>query len=176
MVVLPAGCVLLMLYALSHADKDPAQASPIFYLFCILAQLIALFLLEHADGAARATALVQGMFHLWLVLFLLAFNRISLNSATLARYRLSAGMARTGAVLTVCVYLAALLLCAMPAVISGIAWVFGALRKGSIRLLLFLINLFPAESTGGSMGAGMPPIPGGFLPAQTWFHTRGTSG
>ena len=165
MVILPAGCALLMLYALSHADKDPAQASPIFYLFCILAQLIALFLLEHADGAARATALVQGMFYLWLVLFLLAFNRISLNSATLARYRLSAGMARTGAVLTVFVYLLALLLCAMPAVVSGVIWLFGALREGSIRFLLFLIHLFPAESMDGSMGGGMPPIPQGAVPA-----------
>jgi len=163
-IILPAVCAAMLLYALSFADKDPAQASPIFYFACVLAQLTALFLSRHADEAMQGITLIRSAFYLWLPLFLLAFNRISLNNATLARYRLSAGMARSGAVFTVCVYLIALLLCAMPIVVSGVVFVFGMLRAGSVRLLLFLINLFPTESTGGSMGGGMPMLFEGAAP------------
>ena len=160
-----AGCAVMLLYALSLADKSPSQAPPIFYFACVLSQLIALFLLHNPEESVRGIRILRSAFYLWLLLFLLAFNRISLNNATLARYRLSAGMARTGAVLTVFVYLLALLLCAMPAVVSGVVWLFGALREGSIWFLLFLIHLFPAESMGGSMGGGMPPLPQGAVPA-----------
>lgn len=158
---MPAGCAALLLAAVSHADKSPAQASPVFYFACVFAQLAALFFLYQAEAAVRSMPLMHGAFYLWLLLFLLAFNRISLNNATLSRYRLSAGMARTGTVLTVCVFALALLLCAMPAVVSGIAWLFISLRDGSVRLLLWLANLFPTEVTGGAVAGGMPMIPMG---------------
>lgn len=160
--LLPLGCAGILLFAIAQADKDPAQASPMLYFACTFAQLASLFLLYQADESVRSMALMQGAFYLWLLLFLLTFNRISLNNATLSRYRLSAGMARTGVVLTLCVFALALILCAMPAVVSGINWLFGALREGSILLLMFVIHLFPAESTGGSAGAAMPlPLEGG---------------
>ena len=164
MYAMPASCALLLLWALSHAGKTPAEASPMFYFACVFAQFAALFLLYQADEALRFSVLMRGAFYLWLLLLLLAFNRISLNNATLSRYRLSEGMARAGTVLTVCVFMLALLLRAIPAVVSGLLWLGRALRDASIRLLLFLINLFPAESVGGSMGGGMPMIPESGIP------------
>lgn len=161
----PALFAVLLFVSLFHAGKNPSQASPVFYFACVFAQLISLFLLYHGGGAVSSLSLMQGAFYLWLLLFLLAFNRISLNNATLSRYRLSEGMARTGAALTVCVFFLALLLRAMPAVVSGIIWLARALRDGTVWLLLFLINLFPTESTGGSMGGGMPLPPQMGMPA-----------
>ena len=130
-----------------------------FYFSCVLAQAVSLFFLYQADEALKGMALMQGAFYLWLLLFLLAFNRISLNNATLSRFRLNEGMARAGTLLTVCVFGFALLLCAIPAVAAGIAWLGRALRDGSIRLLLFLINLFPMESTAGAAGGAMTMLP-----------------
>ena len=162
--IMSAGCAAILFFAISLAGKEPAQASPMFFFACVLAQVLALLLEHHANETAHSLAPIQCAFYLWLPLFLLAFNRISLNNATLARYRLSAGMARAGTALTLCVYLLALLLCALPAVVSAILWIFGALREGSIRLLVFLINLFPSETGGGAMGGGMPMLPEGAAP------------
>jgi len=159
MYALPAACCVVLFYALSHADKSPADISPMLYLACVLGQLCALFLTHFSDMPARVTAAADGIFCLWLTLLVLASNRISLNNATLSRYRLSAGMARTGTVLTLGTLLLTLLLCAMPAVVSGITGLARLLRDGSIWLLLFLINLFPAESTSGLSGGGMPMAP-----------------
>ena len=156
--IMPAGCAVILLYALSFAGKSPAHASPMFYFFCVLAQAAALFLLYHADDAVRGMPFMHGAFYLWLLLFLLAFNRISLNNATLSRYRLNTGMSAAGTLLTVSIFLLALLLCAMPAVVSGVIRFFAALRGASVALLLWIINLFPAESTGGSIAGGMPML------------------
>ncbi|MBR2943197.1 MAG: hypothetical protein IKB82_07350 [Clostridia bacterium] len=166
-IVMPAGCAALVLYALSLAGKNPAQVTPMFYFACVLAQAVSLFLLYQAD---HVPLLIRGAFYLWLLLFLLAFNRISLNNATLARYNLSAGMARTGTVLTLCLFVLALLLCAMPAVVSGIIHLFTALRDGSLWLLLAIAHLFPAESVGGSMGSAMPMLPEGIASASQPSH------
>lgn len=157
---MPAGCAALLFAVLSLAGKKPAEASPIFYFSCVFAQAVSLLFLYHAEEPLRSMAPMQGAFYLWLLLFLLAFNRISLNNATLSRFQLSEGMARTGTVLTVCVFLLALVLCAMPAVVSGVIWLARTLRDGTVWLLLFLINLFPDESAGGLAGGGMPMIPG----------------
>lgn len=161
---MPAGCALLLFAVLSLAGKKPAEASPIFYFSCFFAQAVSLLFLYHAQEPLRSMAAMQGAFYLWLLLFLLAFNRISLNNATLSRFRLSEGMARTGTVLTVCVFLLALVLCATPAVVSGVIWLARTLRDGTVWLLLFLINLFPAESTGGLAAGGMPMILGPGVP------------
>lgn len=154
-----AGCTALLAAALFHADKSPAQASPMFYFLCVFAQCAALFLLYQADEAVRRSGIVQGAFYLWLLLFLLAFNRISLNNATFSRYRLSAGMAHAGTALTLCVFALALLLCAMPAVVSGVIWLFIALRDGSIRLLLWLASLLETQSTGGGVSGSPAMLP-----------------
>ena len=165
--IMPACCAAILLYALSLAGKSPAHASPMFYFFCVFAQSAALFLLYHADAAVRSMVLLRGAFYLWLPLFLLAFNRISLNNATLSRYRLSTGMARTSAVLTVCIFLLALLLSAAPAVASGVVWLFRALRTAGVQLLVWLVSLFPSESAGSPAGRIMPLPPLGIAPVDT---------
>ena len=156
---MPAGCAALLIAALLQANKTPAEASPMFYFACAFAQAVSLLFLQGASEAVRRMPLMQGAFYLWLLPFLLAFNRISLNNATLARFRLSEGMARTGTVLTICVFALALLLRSVPAVVAAIVWLGRALREGSVRLLLFILNLFPVESTGGLSSGGMPMIP-----------------
>ena len=166
MYAMPIGCAALLMGSLSQAGKKPSEASPMFYFFCVLAQVLSLFFLHHAQEALKSMPLMRGAFYLWLLLFLLAFNRISLNNATLSRFQRSEGMARTGTVLTICVFALALLLCAMPAVVSGVLWLGRMLRDGSIRLLLFLINLFPSDSTAGAAGGGMPMLPGMGVPVD----------
>lgn len=166
MYAMSIGCAALLMGALSHAGKKPSEASPMFYFFCVLAQAASLFFLHHAEDALKSMLLMRGAFYLRLLLFLLAFNRISLNNATLSRFQLSEGMARTGTVLTVCVFALALLLCAMPAVVSGVLWLGRMLREGSIRLLLFLINLFPSDSAAGAAGGGMPMLPAVGVPVD----------
>lgn len=169
---MPALCSVLLFYALAQADQTPAQAAPVFYFSCAAAQLAALFLLHHADAPVRHMPEPQIAFCAWLLLFLLAFNRISLNSSTLARYPLSESMARMGALLTTIVFLLALLLCATPAVVCGITRLFILLRDGSISLLLWLINLFPMQSTGGSIAGGPMMAPEFVVPVQedpSWF-------
>lgn len=167
MYAMPIGCAVLLMGSLSQAGKKPSDASPMFYFFCVLAQILSLFFLHHAEEALKSMLPIRGAFYLWLLLFLLAFNRISLNNATLSRFQLSEGMARTGTVLTVCVFALALLLCAMPAVVSGVLWLGRMLREGSIRLLLFLINLFPSDSAAGAAGGGMPMLPAVGVPVDT---------
>ena len=156
---MPACCAALFVFSQAYTNKSPAQASPMFYFFCVSAQAVALFLLYQVDEAVRGMVLLRGAFFVWLLLFVLAFNRISLNNASLARYRLSAGMAKTGTVLTLCVFALAAVLCAMPMVVSGVICLFGALRDAGIWLLLSVINLFPSDSTSGSGGPGAPMIP-----------------
>lgn len=169
---MPALCSVLLFYALAQADQTPSQASPVFYFSCVAAQLAALFLLHQADAPVRHMPQLRAAFCAWLLLFLLAFNRISLNSATLARYPLSESIARMGALLTVVVFLLALLLCAMPAVVSAITRLFILLRDGGVYLLLWLINLFPMQSTGGSISGGPMIAPELGVPVQedpSWF-------
>ena len=157
---MPALCAALLAFSLAYASKKPAQVSPMFYLVCILAQAAALFFLYHADDAVRAILHMRSAFFLWLLLFALAFNRISLNNATQARYRLSMGMARTGTALTFCVFLLALVLCAMPIVVSGVIFLFGTMRDAGVWFLLFFINLIPSASTVGSSSPDAPMFPG----------------
>lgn len=152
---MPAGCAAILLFALSHADKTPADASPMFYLGCILGQLLALFIAHYMGVDMPAQ---RGAFCLWMPVFLLVLNRISLNNATLARYRLSEGMARAGTLLTLCVFALAVLLCALPAVVSGVTWLFLMLRDAGIGLLYLLVSLIPSESSGGMGGAPMPML------------------
>ena len=104
MYAMSIGCAVLLMGSLSQAGKKPSEASPMFYFFCVLAQVLSLFFLHHAEEALKSMPLMRGAFYLWLLLFLLAFNRISLNNATLSRFQLSEGMARTGTVLTICVF------------------------------------------------------------------------
>ena len=156
---MPTCCAALLAFAIAYAGRSPAQAPPMLYLFCVLAQALALFLLYQADEAVRAMAHMRGAFFLWLLLFALAFNRISLNNATLARYRLSTGMARTGTVLTLLVFLLALALCAIPTVVSGVIHLFGAMRDVGVWLLIKLLSLFPADSMGGGPAPGSPMPP-----------------
>lgn len=151
-------CAALLFFALTYAGKEPAQATPMFYFLCVCAQAFALFLYV-TDSAAHAAAYIPGMFLLWLLLFVLAFNRISLNSATLARYRLSTGMARTGTLLTLCIFVLALLLCAMPAVVSGVIRLFRAMRDAGIWFLMLIVNLFPSGESGASSGPGAAMMP-----------------
>ncbi|MBQ4265453.1 MAG: hypothetical protein IJB85_08080 [Clostridia bacterium] len=164
---MPLCCALMLFAALSHVDRSPAEAAPVFYVASVVMQIITLFTLHHSARAIYdvLSLPLQGMFLLWLLLLLLAFNRISLNNATLSRYRLSAGMARAGTALTVCMFSLALLLCAMPAVVQGIRWIFRTLRNVSVYLLLLLINLFADESVGGFTEPGVPMRPQSMLPA-----------
>ena len=157
--VMPASCAALLLFSISYAGKNPAQAAPMFYFFCAAAQAVSLFFQHYAGEALHAMAYMRGAFFLWLLLFALAFNRISLNNATLSRYHLSTGMARTGTVLTLCVFALTAVLCAMPVVVSGVIRLFGAMRDVGVWLLLLVLNLFPSGETGGVSGPGAAMLP-----------------
>ena len=163
---MPLCCAVLLFFALAYAGRNPSQAAPTFYFCCFFLQCVALFLLEQADETVRAMPMMHSAFFLWLLLFALAFNRISLNSASLARYRLSAGMARTGTVLTLLVFVLALLLCAIPAVVSGVIRLFGAMRDAGVWLLLLVINLFPTDSTAGASAPSTGMFPEIIAPVQ----------
>ena len=169
MLAMPAGCAAALFFALSHADKSPAETSPFFYVITLAGQLAALFL--HYTGTPRGSepnalhVILHVFFVLYLLLLLLACSRISLNNATLSRYRLPHVISRVCTVMTVCFFALALLLASLPAVIAGVYAALNMLRQGMEQILLFIINLLADESTGGMQGGPMPmlPISAGFI-------------
>lgn len=165
LVLMPSIGAAALFFALPFADKSPAEASPFFYMGTLLTQLFTLFLLHFSTDypAARAVLepLLLGVFVVYLLLLLLSLSRISLNNATLARYRLPAVISRTSTTMTVCFFVLSLALSSLPAVIQGVYTAFRLLRSGMEQLLLFLINLLPQDSAGGHQGGPMPMLPQG---------------
>lgn len=163
LLIMPVAGAAALFIVLSYADKAPSNASPFFYMTTLIAQLGTVFLLHVSleSGAARDALypLVQAGFVLYLLCLLLAFSRISLNNATLSRYRLPGVISKVCTVLTICFFALALMLSSLPAVISGVRFAFHLLRRGISQLLLLLMKLFPVESMGASQGAPMPMLP-----------------
>ena len=154
---------LALFVSLSFADQSPEEASPVFYVSTLVSQLGALFLLHSAADQKAAypmlCPLLQAGFVLYLLLLLLAFSRISLNNATLSRYRLPVAISRVCTMLTVCFLALALALSSLPALISCVYAAFHLLRRAAAAFLLFLANLLPMESAGGFQGGVMPMLP-----------------
>lgn len=163
LLIMPAAGAAVLFVSLSYADKSPSEASPFFYMTTLIAELGTVFLLHFSleQGAARDTLypLVQAGFVLYLLCLLLAFSRISLNNATLSRYRLPGVISKVCTVLTLCFFALALMLSSLPAVISGVRFAFQLLRRGIEQFLVLLMKLFPVESPGGPQGAPMPMLP-----------------
>lgn len=160
---MPAACAVVLFFALPYADKSPTEVSPFFYVFTLFGQLVTLFLLHTSENPQAVKSalrpLIQLIFVLYLLLLLLACSRISMNNATLSRYRLPHVISRTCTALTICFFALALILSSLPAVISGIYAALGMLRQGMEQFLLFIINLLADESTGGYQGGPMPMLP-----------------
>ena len=164
---MPAAGAAALFISLSYADKAPSDASPFFYMTTLIAELGTVFLLHFAQSGVHGFLLflVQAGFVLYLLCLLLAFSRISLNNATLSRYRLPGVISKVCTVLTVCFFALALMLSSLPAVISGVRFAFHLLRRGIEQFLVLLMKLFPVESPGGPQGAPMPmlSIPSGII-------------
>jgi len=149
--------------SLSYADRSPEEVSPLFYAATLFSHLATLFLIHSSSDQKSARdalyPLLQSGFVLYLLLLLLSFSRISLNNATLSRYRLPGVISRVCTTLTVCFLALALALSSLPAVISGVYAAFHLLRRGIIQILLFLINLLPVHSADGFQGGTAPMFP-----------------
>lgn len=153
-----------LFFSLSFADRLPEETPPFFYVATLLTQFGVLFLMHFSKDQTSADdplyALLMAFFILYLLLLLLTFSRISLNNATLSRYRLPGVISRVCTTMTIGFFLLALALSSLPAVISGVYFAARMLRSTFEQFLLFLINLFPSESIGGFQGGGMPMLPG----------------
>lgn len=163
LLLMPAAGTAALFFALSYANKAPEETSPFFYVITFVAQAATLFLLhfssdQNAAGGAMHLFLYTD-FVLYVFLLLLAFSRISMNNATLSRYRLPGVISRSCTLLTVCFFFLALALSSIPVVIAGVHAAFRLLRSGIWQILLFLVELLPAESAGGGQGGPMPMLP-----------------
>lgn len=165
LLVMPVSGAVVLFISLSFADKAPEETSPFFYMGTLLTQFAVLFLMHFSQDQKPSYdvlyMLLQGGFVLYLLLLLLSFSRISLNNATLSRYRLPGVISRVCTVLTVCFFALALALSSLPAVISFVYLAARTLSSAFEQALLFIINLFAEESSGGFQGGAMPMLPTG---------------
>ena len=157
----------LALFSIPLAARDEHSISPVFYVSGLLLHLFFQLLL-HFDlqsGSTEAplpSAPLTAVFAVYLLLLLLALNRITLDNATLSRYRLPASMRRINTLLVLGFAALSLLVSLLPAVARGLVFALRLLRDGIVQFTLWLMRLFPSSGTVGGMGmGGVMPFPMG---------------
>lgn len=162
LLAVPVLLCLLLLASLSLAARTVTDMSPAFYIAGVVSHLFVQALIRFARGDLRAACeatqpLLAAVFLAYLLLMLLAFNSISLDNATMARFRLPASMRHTNTLLTLAFLAAAALLAALPAVLQLIKAGIQAIRR-LMRLLGDLVTWLLGEAPGGFGGGSPQPM------------------
>lgn len=119
----------------------------------ILMQFLMLTALESIYGAV-APALIAG-FILYLVLWLLMLNRVSLQSAASVSGRAPASIRRKNTLMTLLFTALILFIAAIPALAEWLARVWNLLKETLLAAAQWLASLIPeSESAGGGTGGG----------------------
>lgn len=159
--LLPGAAAILLFAALALAARDLHEVSLTLYCIGVLshvgAQIILLFSFHSGSTIYQpVSALIYMLFLVYALLFLLAFNRISMDNATLARFPLPAPMRRANLALTLGFFAGCLLLSLLPAAADALRAAYRILRGSLLWIAAMLMRLFPAEDTYGGPGMGGP--------------------
>lgn len=158
----PAALCLLLLASLFLAARTATDMSPAFYIAGAASHLVVQALIRFARGDLRAACeawqpLLAAAFLAYLLLMLLAFNSISLDNATMARFRLPASMRRINTLLTLAFLAIAALLAALPAVLRLIKAGMQAIRR-LMRLIGDFVTWLLGDAPGGFGGGSPQPM------------------
>ena len=164
LIALPVFCAAVMLLALPLAGRALADTPPVFYFAGIFTHMFGYAIIRLSDGALRLqlNALQPALtaaFAAYLLLLLLALNRISLENATMARCALPASMRKANTLLTLCFLALAVCIAAIPLAVRLLLacrdMLFAALRTA----YLLIDRLLPdAPAVGGAGGPMMMPF------------------
>ena len=88
----------------------------------------------------------------YMPLMLLAFNRMSMQSAAQNRQRAPLQMRRRNTVMTLVFFLLTLIIAAAPAIMRAIERIWTALLTGIFAIIRWLVNLLPIQSAPGGGG------------------------
>lgn len=161
LLLLPAAAVIFLFAALQLAARELHEVSLVLYCIGVIShiavQIILLFSFHSGSTIYQPiAALTYVLFLAYALLFLLAFNRISMDNATLARFHLPASMRRVNLMLTLGFFSGCLLLSLLPAAADALRAAYRFLRGVLIQIAALLLRLFPAEDAYGGPGMGGP--------------------
>lgn len=153
-------CAMLMISLPVALRRYESEISPFFYFAGIAVHIVVQFLVHHFDQQgtpfyAPLLPALTGVSLAYILLLLMSMNRISLDNATLARYRLPQSIRRFNTVLTLGFMAISLILALMPTVVRGITLLWKTLLAVIARVSAFLLNLLPTAPDYGSM-SGAP--------------------
>lgn len=161
--LIPMLYAVLLLGGLQIGGWEPGrELHPLVGAVCLVAHMAAQFLVN-LDKQNRAEPIYAAVtipltvaFLIFGALAMLALNRASLNSAVNGRSAVPKAMRWKNRVLTIGMMAVVLLVASLPAVIRAISQAWEWIKYGLVKLLLFILSLFPQQSTeGGGQGGGM---------------------
>ena len=161
--LIPILYVALLLGGLQVGGWEPGkELHPLVGAICLVAHMAAQFLVN-LDKQNRAVPIYSAetlpltiAFLIFGALAMMALNRASLNSAVNGRSSVPKAMRWKNRVLTVGMMAIVLLVASLPAVIRALTRAWEWIKYGILKLILFILSLFPQQSTeGGGQGGGM---------------------
>jgi len=163
LLLIPFGLSILLFLSLPLAMRQyESDVPPFVYFIGVAVHFVAQFLNHYfTDGSgvspyAPVSGALTASLIGYVLLFLLSMNRISLDNASLARYRLPAGMRGINTALTILFIAVSLMLSIMPSVIRGVTLLFKTLSGAIVRFFAFLLSFLPsAPDAGYGMQGGM---------------------
>lgn len=167
LMLLPIGCCALHLVLLPIAARGGLQ--PFHYIYGVLlftAEQV-MIILDRRVGLnvyAPAAGPLTALFILYLSLYLLALNRITLENATMARHNVPVAMRRFNTALTAAFLALVLILSAVPAVTRAAVAGWNLLLAGFRHLSRLLNSLLPESGPMGMGGGG--PADFGMMPME----------
>ncbi len=164
LLLLPTGLGALLFFSLPLAMRRvEAEAPPYVYIAGVGVHVLVQFLhryFQDYNGASPyepvSGALTASLIG-YIVLFLLSMNRISLDNASLVRFRLPAGMRGVNTALTLAFIALSLLLTMTPVIARGIAALWRLLCAAVAALLSLLLSLLPQPMETGIGAQGGAP-------------------
>ena len=164
LLLLPLAGALLLLWALPYGQRHSGENSPVFYFFGLGAHIavhaIMKMMLDDRVAGVESLGTLTALFAAYMLLLMLALNRISLDGATLGRQPATRMMRVVNMTMTVTLLALALLLSFVPALAQLLQSGWLLLREGIRMVGEFLLRLLPQEMD-ASLGApqGMMNIP-----------------
>jgi len=161
LLLLPAAAVVFLFASLPLAARELHEVSLVLYCIGVIShiavQIILLFSFHSGSTVYQPiAALTYVLFLAYALMFLLAFNRISMDNATLARFHLPASMRRINLTLTLGFFSGCLFLSLLPAAADALRAAYRFLRSALMQIAAMLLRLFPAEDSYGGPGMGGP--------------------
>lgn len=156
LLLLPLACGVLLMAAVPFGQRRAGENSPVFYFFGLGVHIVVYAVMKDIlDGLAagvNSMHILTILFAAYMLLLMLALNRISLDNASLGRHPVTRTMRVINVALTTAFLALALLLSFVPVLARWLHHGWLLLREGIRRAGLFLLNLLPQE-TGSAFGA-----------------------